>query len=241
MSSLTYWDHIFALIVFLIYPVYSKFTFAAVIEDIRKRGEPARIHAYKETVLTWIVFAYCIPAMWYLFDREWADLGVRAADPVILAIGAFVAAIFVSLFVVPLRNISRSPERLGELESQAGDIGLIMPRSKSEESWFYVVSTNAGLSEELIFRGYLIWYLDHFFELWLAAVIAVLLFGFAHSYQGLKQLPGVLLVSAVAVSLFVYTGSLLIPVLFHIFLDALQGHYIAKILRLQAAGGFPEG
>ena len=235
MSSLTLWDHAFALIVFLLFPVYSKLTIAGLIEDIRKRGEPALLSAYKEIIVTWISFAIGVSAMWFLFDREWAELGIRVADPMPLAIGAVVAAIFVSLFVLPLRNISRSPERFGELDSLLGDIGLLMPRSKIEESWFYGVSTNAGLFEELIFRGYLIWYLDHFLELWLAAAIAALWFGFAHLYQGLKQLPGILLVSVVAVSLYVQTGSLVIPVLFHIFLDALQGHYIAKIQRKQAS------
>ena len=97
------------------------------------------------------------------------------------------------------------------------------------------VSINAGLTEELIFRGYLIWYLEHFVGLWWAAAIAVLWFGLAHMYQGLKQLPGILVVSFVAVALFIHTRSLLVPVLFHIFHDVFQGYYIAKIRRMSAS------
>ena len=235
MSNLGFWDHAFVLIVFLIYPVYSKLTFNGVLEDIRKRGERGRIAAYQEVILTWIVFAICVSGMWVLLDREWADLGIRVAGAVPLAVGLAIAAAFIALFIIPLRNISRSPERFGELDSQMGDFGLFMPRSKTEESWFKGVSINAGLFEELIFRGYLVWYLEHFFGLWWTAVIAALWFGFAHMYQGLKQLPGILLVSVVAVSLFVHNRSLVVPVLFHIFLDALQGHYIAKIRQLQAS------
>ena len=170
--------------------------------------------------------------MWVLFDRNWTDMGIRLPDPVPLAAGLAVAALVILIFVVPLRNMSRSSQRSGELGPQMGDIALFMPRSKAEEYWFKAVSTNAGITEELIFRGYLIWYLEHFLGLWWAAGIAVIMFGLAHMYQGLKLLPGILFVSAVTVSLYVYTGSLVVPVLFHIFLDAIQGHYIARILRL---------
>ncbi len=232
MSNLTFWDHAFALIVFLAYPVYAKVTIRPALDDILERGEVARISQYKEVILTWMVFAICVFAMWVLFDRNWTDLGIRLPDPVPLAGGLAVAALVILIFVVPLRNMSRSSQRSAEFGPQMGDIALLMPRSKAEEYWFKAVSTNAGITEELIFRGYLIWYLEHFLGLWWAAGIAIFMFGFAHMYQGLKLLPGILLISAVTVCLYVYTGSLVVPVLFHIFLDAIQGHYIARILRL---------
>lgn len=235
MLNLSLWDHAFALVVFLVYPVYSFVTIKSALADIRERGERGRISVYKEIILTWIVFSICVFAIWILFDREWAELGFRLVSAVPLAVGLAIAAIFISLFIIPMRNMSRSPERIGDLASEMGDFGLFMPRSKTEEFWFMGVSINAGLFEELIFRGYLIWYLGHFVGPWWAAAIAALWFALAHSYQGLKQLPGVLLVSVVAVALFVYTRSLVVPVLFHIALDALQGHYIAKIQRLQTS------
>lgn len=123
------------------------------------------------------------------------------------------------MIVVQLRNIFLSEERHGELDAQLGDTGLFMPRSKIEENRFFGVPTNAGLSEELIFRGYLIWYLQHFVGLWVAAGIAVVMFGLAHSYQSVKALPGNLFVSPVAVSLYVYTSSLLVPIVFHVALE----------------------
>ena len=235
MSNLNLWDHAFALIVFLVFPAYSTLTIKGVLEDIRKRGERGLVSAYKEVILTWIAFAICVAAMWFIFDREWDELGFRLAGVVPLAIGLALVAIFIAVFTIPLRNMSRSPERVGELERQLGDICLLMPRSRTEESWFMGVSINAGLTEELIFRGYLIWYLEHFVGLWWAAAIAVLWFGLAHMYQGLKQLPGILVVSFVAVALFIHTRSLLVPVLFHIFHDVFQGYYIAKIRRMSAS------
>ena len=43
MSQLTLWDHALAFVVFVVYPVYSMLTVGRAIEDIRKRGEGARL------------------------------------------------------------------------------------------------------------------------------------------------------------------------------------------------------
>ena len=232
MSNLSTWDHVFALIVFLIYPVHAKATFQKTLDAIRDRGEAKRIASYKQVIMTWGGFAACVLAMWVVFDREWVELGFLLPDVVPMVVGLVVSAVIISLVVIPMRKQSQSREGASEFMNQVGEMVLFMPASTAEESWFKAVSVNAGLVEELIFRGYLIWYLGHFMGPWWAAVIAVFLFGLGHIYQGLKMLPGILFISAVAVTLYVYTGSLLVPVLFHVFLDALQGHYIARIQRV---------
>lgn len=235
MMNLSFWDHAYVFAVIVVFPIYSKFTIKSVLDDIHKNGEPARIRAYQHVILTWIAFTTYVLLMWWGMDRSWADLGIRGADPVRITIGLAIAASVVALVVLQLRGIYLSGERHNELDTQLGNIGILMPRSRKEGIWFKGVSTNAGLSEELIFRGYLIWYLQHFAGLWWAAAIAVAAFGLAHSYQGLKQLPGIFFISAVAVALYVFTSSLLVPIVFHITLDAIQGHYIVKIRQAQTA------
>jgi membrane protease YdiL (CAAX protease family) len=59
--------------------------------------------------------------------------------------------------------------------------------------------------------------------LWLASIVATVAFGLAHAYQGLKALPRITLVGALFTSLYVATGSLLLPIVLHATLDALQG------------------
>ncbi len=84
MSNLTIWDHAFALIVFLAYPVYGKVTIRPALDDILERGEVARISLYKEVILTWMVFAIGVFAMWALFDRNCVVASNRP-EPVRLA------------------------------------------------------------------------------------------------------------------------------------------------------------
>ncbi len=235
MAAPGVWDHGFALLVFVAGPLYSLTTIDGVIAHLRRGGERARIDAYKRVVVTWFVFSLCVLALWWLTGRDWADLGIRLGDPLRTLVAAAIAGAVVAAVVLPVRGIARSPERADELGEQLGDLLVFMPVSRREEKWFRLVSTNAGLSEELIFRGYLLWYLQHFLSSWWAAALAVAAFAFAHIYQGRGQMPAMLFVASVAVGIYLYTGSLLVPVVFHILLDALQGYYIAAIRRAQGA------
>lgn len=232
MSDLSFWDHAFALLVFIIYPSYSALTVKKTLAKLESAGEPARIAAYRNVIASWVLFSVCLLGLWFWQERDWVDLGFTAAPLGKTMIAVAIAAIAIAIFVIPLRNMLSSPqEGWAALKKQSSEIAVLMPQTETEEAWFKGASLNAGLTEELIFRGYLIWYLQHFVPLTWAAVIAAAEFAIAHAYQGLKQIPGILLVSSIAVGLFIYTGSLLVPVLFHVFLDALQGHYIARLQR----------
>ena len=78
---LTVWDHAFALFTFLLLPAYSARAIAFVFEKIRQEGEPARIWAYRQTILTWLILTALLLALWGLNGREWAAIGFRLPDP----------------------------------------------------------------------------------------------------------------------------------------------------------------
>ncbi len=233
--ALTLWDHVFALLTFLVLPGYSTYAIGTVLEKIRQEGEPVRIWAYKQTILTWLTLTVLLLAMWSLLGRDWAAIGFRFPDLGPLVVGLGFSALFLAIILTPLRKLSMSDMPIEEFEQQLGKVAILLPRSRKEGAWFQRLSVNAGITEEIIFRGYLIWYLQHFLPLLWSAVIAALLFGLGHLYQGARQLPGLLLVSAVAVALYVYTESLLVPMLLHIVLDALQGRYFVDFYQRRAA------
>lgn len=231
-------DHLFMLIMMIVIPLHSKFAFPALLEDIKRRGEPALLSAYRQIIATFATAGAVALAIWYWHDRDWASLGFQWGDAKSQLIAFTLAALLLAAIVLPIRKLAIAIESGSSdgstFEQQSGDLGLFMPKSRREEAWFMAVSVNAGITEELIFRAYLIWYLQYFIGAWPAAILAVLLFGFAHIYQGLAQLPGILLVSSVAVMTYVISGSLLVPIIMHIVVDAFQGHYIARIKRGKA-------
>ena len=59
---------------------------------------------------------------------------------------------------------------------------LMLPHSRAELALFFKLSITAGICEELLYRGYLIWYLSHWLSIYPAAALASLLFGIARGY-----------------------------------------------------------
>jgi uncharacterized protein len=101
-------------------------------------------------------------------------------------------------------------------------IGAILPISKSERWWFAAVGIGAGVSEELLYRGFLIYYL----WVWLPGldwtqrtIVSSLVFGLGHLYQGWKGILGTTAYGFCFAWLYAGSGSLLIPMTIHAAVD----------------------
>ena len=105
---------------------------------------------------------------------------------------------------------------------------FFLPRTRRELGWFRAASVNAGITEELIFRGFLLWYLEPYVGLAWAAVIAVVVFTLGHAYQGVANLPALALASAAFVGLYLWSGSLLLPIVVHALVDVMNGNALAR-------------
>ncbi|MDH3621296.1 MAG: CPBP family intramembrane metalloprotease, partial [Gammaproteobacteria bacterium] len=98
----------------------------------------------------------------------------------------------------------------------------------------YGLSVTAGIVEEALWRGFLFWYLGHFMPLWAAAIVSAVGFGIAHAYQGMENVPRIILVGGVFAGLFLLTGSLWLPIILHAIVDLLQGRAVYGMLRRTA-------
>ena len=96
---------------------------------------------------------------------------------------------------------------------------------------FYAVSVTAGIVEETLWRGLVIWYFSQFLPLWVAALISLVGFALAHAYQGIENVPKIGLVSALFVALFLLSGSLWLPMVMHAAVDIVQGRLAYNIMR----------
>lgn len=233
--SLTIWDHVFALLAFLLLPAHSAYAIGGVLEKIREDGEPARVWAYRQTIFTWLVMSLILLVFWSWQDRSFGAIGFQIPGLVPLVVAFIAGAVFLAAILLPLKRFSESDVSVEEFEEPLGQVAILLPRSAREGGWFQAVSVNAGITEEIVFRAYLIWYLQHYLPLLWSAVLAALIFGLGHLYQGARQLPGLLLVSSVAVALYVYTESLLVPIIMHIVLDSLQGRLFVNFYQRKQA------
>lgn len=115
-----------------------------------------------------------------------------------------------------------------EKEWDRAEFSEILPVTQKERKLWSYVSITAGVTEEILYRGFLIFALVSLFpnfSIWLIIIIASLLFGLAHTYQGL--ITGVLRTTVFGIIfsiLYIGLGSILPLIVFHFLID-----YFAKL------------
>ena len=98
------------------------------------------------------------------------------------------------------------------------------------------LSVSAGICEEFIFRGYLIWVLQPALGLWFAAAVSLIVFAAAHAYQGAKGVVAVGVVGGLFTLIVLVFGSLVPVIAVHALTDAGEGLVAWLALRDVPAG-----
>lgn len=158
-------------------------------------------------------------ALWHFEGRPWAALRlVMPSGWRLWGSTALVLALALH-YTRTLVRIARSKRKRIQIEGAAG----LIPRTRSELGSWVAVSVTAGVCEEFVFRGYLIWVLTDLLGLWGAAAVSLVIFGLAHSYQGVK---GILPVGALAIVftlVVLISGSLFPAMMLHAMVDTGEG------------------
>ena len=154
-----------------------------------------------------------------------SSIGLLLPNPWWPTLLAFIGVgiLFFLLLVMHLRT--RNDEQLvAKLAREKRRLAL--PRTSSERLVWVGVSINAGIWEEIVFRGFLPWYVVHhltFFGfsvpfVW-AAIFSLILFSLAHLYQGWGGVLGVGFVGITLALLYALTGNLFASILWHMLFD----------------------
>jgi hypothetical protein len=138
---------------------------------------------------------------------------------------SIIIVVFALLFVTwsAWRIRSHPTFRRGFIDSMEYVIA-ILPRTRRERNSFYLLSVTAGICEEIIYRGFVFAYLLSYMELAMVVIVSSLLFGIAHTYQGFKGVPQTGLIGLALALLYVFTGSLLAPMVLHAAIDLGYGY-----------------
>ena len=148
---------------------------------------------------------------------------------------AAVIAVIVGLQLDGARHVARMAGDKAALRARLGDTAPIMPRDSAELPLWFATSLTAGFCEELLFRGFLVGVLQPFTGPWLAAAIAVAVFGLGHAYQGASGVVRTGAAGAAFMALFLVTGSLWPGIVLHAALDFVGGWIGLLILRDEPA------
>jgi membrane protease YdiL (CAAX protease family) len=126
----------------------------------------------------------------------------------------------VLLFISARRARSHGDAPPKVIEVALGEFAALMPRNAAERRWALWVSINAGVVEELYFRLFVPLLLCAILGSANAAfVIAAVLFGLTHAYQGWVGVVASGAVGLVMTALYLGTGQLWVPIAVHAFID----------------------
>jgi CAAX protease family protein len=153
--------------------------------------------------------------------------GVSGPRTALVALALLIA--FAVLSRITLAQLATAAA--SELPVHVARAGRILPKDGIERTGFVPVAITAGVCEEILYRGWLPWAIAAWTgSLPAGFVLAAIVFGFGHAYQGrngmiLTALLGLFLGAVVA-----WTGSLLPGQFLHVAVDLVNGLAVGATL-----------
>lgn len=203
-------------------------------------GEAARLRPrlWLRAIATQWLVATAVVLQWIVLRRPFESLSLTAtfgwgAGGVLLGLA------LMAMMLQPQRTqLAASPEAVERLRARLAPVQRLLPASRAEWPRFVPLALTAGICEELLFRGFLLWVFAQVLpEYWQAALAQAALFGLAHAYQGARGVfttfaVGVFLTGVVWVS-----GALWPAMLVHALLDLNSGDIAVRIAALPERRG----
>jgi len=183
-----------------------------------------RLHTYLSgSLVLWLSLCVVI-GNWIYQGGHLVELGIEAANSRAL-LSTLLLIIFAALVIRLLaKKIQHSEKFRHGYIGNDNYLREMLPRTRTERNTFYLLSVSAGVCEELIYRGFVFAYLLHYIPMPWVVVLSSVLFGLAHSYQGLKGIPLTGAVGLLLALLYLYTGSIWAPIVLHAAIDIGSGY-----------------
>ena len=210
--------HLLVAYMVLVMPWIGRYKYRKLQQRLAAGVPDARVHFYRITVVQQWALVLLILLFARVASLPWRAIGL--AQPASWSttrdlLITFAVAIAISVILFRCTG-DRFLRRLLKMA------GALIPDKTAERFWFGAVSLGAGVTEELLFRGFLFWYLGFFFpQLTLVQLIVIssVLFGFCHVYQGWVGIVGTGVLGAILMWMYVSTESLVLPMTIHALID----------------------
>lgn len=195
-----------------------------------KRGEVgARVRFYRSwTWQAWLLALLVLSLVLGIVNWTPAQLGLRLPHFSVSVPREFLFGMMLSVaigmvlgIVMSRRKRSSSSDPVRK-DKRNPEVMYMLPRNAGERRAFAALSITAGITEEIVWRGFglalLVAMFPHAPVPVVVAVLAVV-FGWAHLYQGPIGMFATGMLGAVLTVLYVATGSLLFPIVLHVLID----------------------
>jgi membrane protease YdiL (CAAX protease family) len=192
-----------------------------------RRPTTARI--YRGVIVGhWLTAGTVVGAFWW-FGIPLGTLGLAAPRTLPLLISG---AVLLLGWVVWSHYQARAlidPAKVARLRARFENISLLVPVTPAEERAWLLVALTAGVCEEVLYRGFVGFYLGRWMPLPAVALVGSLVFGVAHLYQGPNNALRTAAVGAIHWALYLATGSILPGMALHAALDVRSGQVLRQV------------
>ena len=190
----------------------------------------ARVWLWSSWIILLWTMTVVVVALWVFEARAWNALRLTNPHGWRLWVASGLVLALASYFLSFVVRIARSPRRK-RVQMANPDVARMAPRAGSEMGLWLALSLTAGICEEFIFRGYLIWAFQPVLGLWGAAALSLAAFAMAHAYQGPKGMVAVAVLGLLFTLAVLCFGSLWPAMALHALVDAGQGLTTWIVLR----------
>ena len=227
---MTLFDHLFALILLVGLAVSAAWNSAPRnIARLARRiaADPnARANEYLWTIAIEWGLTLALLAWWQWAARPLPALGVVLPEGTGAWLTLLVCTGGIGFYAQQARTVAASPAAQASLEKQLEsqpNVRMLLPATVREARVFIGLAITAGICEEVLYRGYLLWYLQSLGLGRGAVVVAIVAFGLGHAIQGIRGIVGTSVAGAVFMGLYLLTGSLVAPIVLHATVDLANG------------------
>ncbi|MEW5916825.1 MAG: type II CAAX endopeptidase family protein [Gemmatimonadota bacterium] len=225
-------DHVWGFVLVAVLPLYATLDYQRFVQELAG-GEPnVRAREYRHIIgLEWALVAAFVLTWLFVQQRAATALGLTiiwGTPGVIGAIVTVVGLLAIAAQIGAVKGLQGA--QLDGLRAQMARVSPILPATPQEFVLFRWLSVTAGICEELLYRGFLLWYLAAYVGTWPAVGLGAVAFGVGHAYQGMSGIIKTGIVGALAGALYVTSGSLIWPMLLHAAVD-LQAGVMVRLVR----------
>lgn len=235
--TLGLFDHLVAILFGLVLPFGN--AIGAWRQDFSEPAEPMttadKVKIYWANAGFLWVSAGLVVGLWLWNGRALATLGLRAPTSLSPAI-VVGAVVLIALTSTNAWYKLRTPERLAKARHEWRTRTPFLPASLEQLGHSVALILAAAVCEEIVFRGFLIRYLETLLggsqeAVVLAVVVPAAAFGVAHAFEGANAAFRIFALAIVLGWLFVATGSLWLPMVLHFAIDLGMSFLGIRLLR----------
>ena len=226
---LTLPDHLLALVIVIGLPLRALFGMRALRSATETALPALRRRLWARAMLSQWALVACVAALWLWTHRSPVSMRlVLLPTPGLVGVLVGLATI-VSLVVRQRAAIAHDHTLRARVRERLASVQRLLPHSSREFQGFVPLAITAGVCEELLFRGFLLWYLAHLMPPPAAWVVQSVVFGLGHAYQGARGVLMTGIAGACFSGVVFVSGSLAPAMLIHALMDLHAGDLARRV------------